>query len=103
MLCWCKKIQVSLPSQLERDSNGGSLSDAAAAVSSSASSALGQSQKFSTPVHRDIQRITAPINAGRRGMQQILLVAVVCDVVFSFYAEYVKCLNLAHKMISPGQ
>ena len=71
-------MQVSLPSQLERDCIVGSSADTAA-VSSSMSLTFGQSQKFSTPpVHRDIQRITAPTNAARHGMQpQELLIAVV--------------------------
>ena len=69
-------MQVSLPSQLERDCIVGSSADTAA-VSSSTSLTFGQ--KFSTPpVHRDVQRITAPTNAARHGMQpQELLVAVV--------------------------
>ena len=67
-------IQVSLPSQLERDSGGGSSSDVSA-PSSSASSTSNHSQKFPIPpVHRDIQRITATTNATRRGMHHQLSV-----------------------------
>ena len=75
---WVCIMQVSLPSQLERDCIVGSSADTAT-VSSSMSLTFGQSQKFSTPpVHRDIQRITAPTNAARHGMQpQELLIAVV--------------------------
>lgn len=64
-------MQVSLPSQLERDSSGASSSDDAS-VSASTSSTSSQSQKFSSPlVHRDVQRVTA---TARRGTQQHVLV-----------------------------
>jgi len=66
-VCAGVNMQVSLPSQLERD-NGGTDTGA---VSASTSSTSSQSQKFPTPpVHRDIQRITANTNPPRRGMLQ---------------------------------
>jgi len=69
LMCHLKIIQVSLPSQLERDHSGASIADGAA-VSASTSSTSSQGQKFSTPpVHRDIQRIASATNAARRGMQ----------------------------------
>jgi len=73
------KIQVSLPSQLERDSSGGPSADVAAVASSASATFVGQNQKYSSPaVHRDIQRITATASAARRGTLQSVLIAVVC-------------------------